>query len=287
MIDKKRLALIDLDTLVFIVASRQWTNGNRDNPEQVKNHVKEYVNTILINTRADFYTSVYQAKGHSNYRKYFYPDYKANRPESPEFFIHWKDTIVEAFIELGAVGLKVIESDDAVSIGYYKYKDEYDCIIVSGDKDLNQIPGEHYNPSKNISYFVHEVDANINLMIQVLAGDDSDGIKGIYGIGAKWNYEKHQFDAPKARKILNSSNDVTRNIQEAYEVAYPSVERLDVPLDTYTWVYSDWYSKYLKCMFLVTLLKDINYFTYPFNEEVTELFNIVPVTTQVTTNLFD
>ena len=284
MESKKRLALIDLDTLVFIVASRQWTNGNRDNPEQVKNHVKEYVNTILINTRADFYTSVYQAKGHSNYRKYFYPDYKANRPESPEFFTHWKDTIVEAFIELGAVGLKVIESDDAVSIGYYKYKDEYDCIIVSGDKDLNQIPGEHYNPSKNISYFVHEIDANINLMIQCLAGDDSDGIKGIYGIGAKWNSKTHQFDAPKAIKIL--SNDMyvnsTKSIQEAYQRAYPTDEVLGVVIN-----YSDWYSKYLKCMFLVTLLKDINYFTYPFNEEVTELFNIVPVTTQVTTNLFD
>jgi len=268
---KSRLALIDLDTLVFIVASRQWTNGNRDNPEQVKNHVKEYVNTILINTRADFYTSVYQAKGHSNYRKYFYPDYKANRPESPEFFTHWKDTIVEAFIELGAVGLKVIESDDAVSIGYYKYKDEYDCIIVSGDKDLNQIPGEHYNPSKNISYFISNEVANESLLLQIICGDDSDSVKGIRGIACKWDYELHEFKAPRARKVLDQPLLPSTAIYEEY-----------IKQSSETW-----YSDYLKCMFLVTLLKDINYFTYPFNEEVTELFNIVPVTTQVTTNLFD
>ena len=269
---KSRLALLDLDTLVFIIAYRQWENENRDNPEQVKTHVKEYVNTILVNTRADFYTSVYQARGHSNYRKYFYPDYKANRPESPEFFTHWKDTIVESFIELGAVGLKVIESDDAISIGYYKYKDEYDCIIVSGDKDLNQIPGEHYNPSKHISYFISEEIAYQSLLIQCISGDDSDGIKGIKGIAAKWDYTLHMFKAPKAIKVLNKPVwPVTTAIYEEYRKQSPET----------------WYSDYLKCVFLVTLLKDIDYFTYPFSEEVKELFNIVSVETKVTTNLFE
>lgn len=280
---KKRLALIDLDTIIFIVAYKQWDSGNRDNPEQVKSHVKEYINTILGNTKADFYCGVYQAQGHSNYRKYFYPDYKANRPESPEFFSKWKETIIESFKDIGAIGLKVIESDDAVSIGYYRFKDGYECIIVSGDKDLNQIPGEHYNPVKHISYSVNEIDANTNLMIQVICGDDGDGVQGIYGIGAKWNKDKHQFDAPKARKIFEQYDSYTRAIQETYQKTYPT----GTNTTNKTINYSDWYSRYLKCMFLVTLLKDIDYSVYPFSEEVTELFNIVPVQQYVVTNLFE
>jgi hypothetical protein len=270
---KKRLDLIDLDTLLYIVAYVQWNQGNKDNKEQVKLNVKEFINTILLNTRADLYSAVYQDNNHNNFRKYFYPDYKRNRPPAPEFILLWKDIIIEAFQEVKAVGTKIIESDDVLNIGYNRYKEEYDLIIVSGDKDLNQIPGEHYNPRTHISYFVTDSDAALNLFIQVLAGDDGDGINGLYGIGAKWDNKRNLFIAPKARKILTSTvnGDFVHSCHIRYQLGFTD----------------DWYSEYLKAKFLVTLLAEIDYSQYPFSEEVTQLFNIVPVKEELVTNLFE
>ena len=259
---KKRLSLIDLDTLLYIVAYVQWNQGNKDNKEQVKLHVKEFINTILLNTRADLYSAVYQDNKHNNFRKYFYPDYKRNRPPAPEFILLWKDTILEAFQEVKAVGTKIVESDDVLNIGYNRYKEEYDLIIVSGDKDLNQIPGEHYNPRTNKGYFVSTDEAVYNLFMQVLTGDTTDNIKGVPGIGKV-----------KAAKVLSTTvnGDFVHSCYIRYQLGFTD----------------DWYSEYLKAKFLVTLLDEIDYSQYPFSEEVTQLFNIVPVKEELVTNLFE
>jgi DNA polymerase-1 len=268
--EKENLDLIDLDTLLFIVAYNQFSNGNKDQPELVSNHVREFIGTILLNTKASKCSMVYQIKGHSNYRKYFYPDYKAKRPPEPEFITVWREIILDTFKELGAIGVKVIESDDVINIGYNRLKDKYNVIIVSADKDLNQIPGEHYNPRTHKKYTVSESEALTNLYIQVLAGDFSDDVNGIEGIGAKWNTNTCTFDAPRARKILQTDS-ITRACHEAYRKVYN---------DT-------WYSEYTKAKFLVTLLSEINYNIYPLSEEVTELFNIQSVNKLVSLNLFE
>jgi hypothetical protein len=57
--------------------------------------------------------------------------------------------------------------------------------IVSIDKDLDMIPGHHYNPKKDVSYYINEQDGYRNFYKQCLTGDTSDNIPGIYGIGPK------------------------------------------------------------------------------------------------------
>lgn len=258
---KERLGLLDLDTLLFIVAYNQFSNGNKDQAELVSNHVKEFISTILVNTKVTKYSMAYQVKGHSNYRKYFYPDYKAKRPPEPEFITVWRETILDTFKELGAIGVKVIETDDVINIGYKRFKDEYKIVIVSADKDLDQIPGEHYNPRKHLSYFVSESEASYKLSKQILMGDSTDSIVAIPGMGPK-----------TAEKILNQPDiSVTREIHKAYMNYFGNT----------------WYSEYTKAKFLVTLLSEINYNIYPLSEEVTELFNIKSVNELVSLNLFD
>lgn len=264
---KERLALIDLDTLVYIIAYRQFNNGNRDNELLVKNHIKEFISTILINTRADFVAMAYQKVGHSNFRKGVYPDYKSTRPEAPEFITVWKKYILSVYEELGAIGVNVIETDDWNSIGYYKFKDKYEVITVSSDKDLEQVPGEHYNPSKNEGFFIAYSDSWWNVYLQQLTGDVTDSIQGIFGVGPA-----------KAEKILNNRNisgDIQLIIFNAYKSAYST----------------EGYNEFIKTRFLVTLLKSENFSFEHNNNLVTvqikrNLFNIQRCSDLITTNIF-
>lgn len=56
-------------------------------------------------------------------------------------------------------------------------------IICSIDKDLLQIPGYHFNWVKNKFIEISEEEGLRNLYTQMLTGDATDGIPGIYGVG--------------------------------------------------------------------------------------------------------
>ena len=243
------------------------TNDNKENEIQVRNHVKEFISNILLNTNSDYTSMVYQDKDHQNFRKYFYPDYKSNRLPKPEFLIHWGDVILDEFKQLGAIGTKIIESDDVLNIGYNKFKSQYNVIIVSADKDLNQIPGQHYNPKKNVGYYVSEQEALDNKLIQILMGDSTDGIRGIEGVGPKTAIKL--LEGVRKDNILKDTTEY-----QLYRI--------------YKKFYTDnWYSEYTKTKFLVLLLKEINYDLYPFNLEKRELFNVIKCKENlVRTNLF-
>ena len=79
-----------------------------------------------------------------------------------------------------------MEADDLVCIWAYEARDmEIPFVICGIDKDLKQIPGNHYNYNKKEHCFVDDDVANYNLMVQCLTGDNSDNIPGIRGIGPK------------------------------------------------------------------------------------------------------
>ena len=58
-----------------------------------------------------------------------------------------------------------------------------DTIICSIDKDLLQIPGQHYNFVKDEYTTISEYDGLRNIYKQALIGDRSDNVIGINGIG--------------------------------------------------------------------------------------------------------
>ena len=88
-----------------------------------------------------------------------------------------------------------LEADDCM--GLYKQQEKelgLEFVICSPDKDvLKQVPGKHYNYSKQEWITTSEDDAWHFLWMQTLAGDSVDGIPGIPGIGAA-----------KAAKILEN-----------------------------------------------------------------------------------
>ena len=72
------------------------------------------------------------------------------------------------------------EADDLIAIAMTEHPES---IIVSIDKDFDQLPGLHYNPNKGQLYNVSPEDAIKFLYEQILTGDRADNIIGIKGVG--------------------------------------------------------------------------------------------------------
>ena len=98
-----------------------------------------------------------------------------------------------------AIEVDGMEADDAMGIaqytsfisgnynvdeGYNDPKGEY-TVIVTIDKDLDMIPGWHYNWVKGKKYFTTLEESDYFFDKQLLTGDRVDNIIGIYGIGDK------------------------------------------------------------------------------------------------------
>jgi hypothetical protein len=107
-------------------------------------------------------------------------EYKGNRKEArkPEHYIECRDTLIEAH---GAIPFTAIEADDALAIA----QQDESTVIVSIDKDLLQVPGFHYNWVKGEKYCVTPVVGLRKLYMQVLTGDSTDNIPGIFRMGEK------------------------------------------------------------------------------------------------------
>lgn len=77
------------------------------------------------------------------------------------------------------------EADDVVGYSHYAMfkEDPYSSVIISVDKDLDMIPGLHYNFVKDESYFMTEEAADRFFHIQLLTGDSTDNIPGVPKIG--------------------------------------------------------------------------------------------------------
>ena len=221
--------VLDLDTLIYIVAYQQYkTLDNKGDADKVKAHVRDFVSNVMQVTKSDEYIMFYQGSQHSNYRNSIADDYKANRGEEPDFYTHWKDVIYSTLDELGAVSLKTIESDDAVAIIAKMYKDKQ-IILGHNDKDMLQIPGNHYFYTKNEFVVVTEEEAKINLYKQLLTGDSTDNIIGcgkkvrkVYksGVNKGKEYYAREGVGPKTAIGLleNSSNFVKTTITEYKKV---------------------------------------------------------------------
>ena len=205
---KRRLAIIDLDPLVHIVANVQWYAGNKDDEAIVRGHASRFYDTVLKNCDSSRYICFYQAPGHKNYRNDILPEYKSHRVAS-EGAIRWKAVVCDVLKEKGAHALFQIESDDAMYLLANKAKkDKEEYLIVENDKDMAMIAGNHYNPFKKQPkdkpkierwYSFTEDEGRFNFWCQVLSGDATDipnEFGGMAGVGPA-----------KAAKILGTLTD--------------------------------------------------------------------------------
>ncbi len=122
--------------------------------------------------------------------------YKANRPPMPVELIAQIEPVKKFFslIQVPELDREGYEADDVISSLAKKYKDEYDIVVISGDKDFAQIVEPSirlYDPFKETFIESDQIEEKYGVkpeqFIDYLAicGDTSDNIPGVKGLGPK------------------------------------------------------------------------------------------------------
>lgn len=136
-------------------------------------------------------------KGRRTFRNDIYADYKMHRAEAPDELIPQFPIFREATkaFNVEMLELEGFEADDIIATYVKKARDAKMAVtIVSSDKDLMQLVGDEVeilDPMKNKTIRHAEVMEKFGVAphlvvdVQALAGDTSDNIPGIKGIGPK------------------------------------------------------------------------------------------------------
>ena len=153
------------------------------------------------------------------FRNEIYSDYKANRSEAPDDLAPQFEYIRKSVLAFNLPSVELInyEADDLIAT----YVDEILTLgakvtIVSSDKDLMQLYKKNvriFDPMKN--KFIHEddihnkfgVDASKVIDVQALAGDSSDNVPGVPGIGVK-----------TAAELINKYGTLEKLLKSAHEI---------------------------------------------------------------------
>jgi len=157
-----------------------------------------------------------------NFRNEIYSDYKANRAEAPDDLAPQFEYIrksVEAF-NLPSIELLNYEADDLIATYAKKITEAGAKVtVISSDKDLMQLVSNKirlFDPMKSKVIGEKEVlekfgvKPNQVIDVQSLAGDSSDNVPGVPGIGVKTAAElinKYK----NLENLLNKASEISQN----------------------------------------------------------------------------
>ena len=180
---------------------------------------------MLLKLKADLNPShiivIFDA-GRVTFRNDIYPEYKANRSEPPEELVPQFALVRQA---AEAIGLPVLEmpgfeADDLIA-SYARQAEQagMSCLIVSSDKDLMQLVRGNItmlDPMKNRPIGRDEVIEKFGVTpdkvvdVQALAGDSTDNVPGVPGIGIK-----------TAAELINQFGDLDSLLAAAETIKQP------------------------------------------------------------------
>ena len=156
------------------------------------------------------------------FRNEIYSDYKANRSEAPEDLAPQFEYIRKSVLAFNLPSIELVnyEADDLIAT----YVDQIlkvgaKVTIISSDKDLMQLYKKDvriFDPMKN--KFINEddvfkkfgVESSKVIDVQALAGDSSDNVPGVPGIGVKTAAELiNKYGT--LEKLLKSTDEIKQN----------------------------------------------------------------------------
>ena len=153
------------------------------------------------------------------FRNEIYSDYKANRSEAPDDLIPQFEYIRKSVLAFNLPSIDLInyEADDLIATYTEQILDKGAKVtIVSSDKDLMQLYKKEvrlYDPMKN-KFISQEdilnkfgVDSKKVIDVQALAGDSSDNVPGVPGIGVK-----------TAAELINKYGTLEKLLKNAQEI---------------------------------------------------------------------
>ncbi len=181
---------------------------------------------VLKDRQPDYVAVVFDA-GRLTFRNELYPDYKANRSAMPDDLRRQIDPIkemVRAF-SIPALELAGFEADDIIAtIARECSGCGVDIMVVTGDKDLMQIVSDRVrlldtmkDKESGIPEVLDRFGVEPERVIDILglAGDSSDNIPGVPGIGEK-----------TAIKLIQEFGSLESLLERAGEVKGKNGERL-------------------------------------------------------------
>ncbi len=151
---------------------------------------------LLQENACDHIVVVFDA-ARRNFRNEIYPEYKANRHETPPELIPQFPLIREACEALNVAWIEKegFEADDLIATYARLAKDKgMKARVISADKDLMQLMDENtslYDPMKKKEITLEDVEKKFGVTpdkvieVQALMGDSTDNIPGANGIGPK------------------------------------------------------------------------------------------------------
>ena len=188
------------------------------------NAVLGFMNMIMRLTakiRCDYCLVLFDAK-RQNYRNEIFPEYKGTRKEIPEELIPQFPIIHQAveILNLNHLEMEGYEADDLIATYTRKALEKGDeVVVVSADKDLMQLirPGvEFYDSMKDRFFTPEDVKEKFGVYpehvvdVQALAGDATDNVPGVPGIGLKTAAELvNQFGS--LQEVLARADEIKQN----------------------------------------------------------------------------
>jgi DNA polymerase-1 len=176
---------------------------------------------LQLETKAEHLAVIFDS-GRKSFRNDIYKEYKAHRPPPPDELIPQFSTIREACkaFNVPSIELENFEADDLIATYTHLARDQgMEVVIVSSDKDLMQLISPHVtmlDTLKNKAIGVDEVKEKFGvgpekvIDVQALAGDASDNVPGIPGIGVK-----------TAAQLINEYGDLENLLGRAHEIKQP------------------------------------------------------------------
>ena len=176
---------------------------------------------LIDETDADYIAVIFD-RARKTFRSEIYADYKANRPPPPDELIPQFQLVRDATeaMNVPAIDMDGFEADDLIAT-YARQAAEAgaEVTIVSSDKDLMQLVTDKitmFDAMKN-RVIGHEqvvekfgVGPDRVVDVQSLAGDSTDNVPGVQGIGVK-----------TAAQLINEYGDLNSLLAKAGEIKQP------------------------------------------------------------------
>lgn len=177
---------------------------------------------ILRDSEAEYFAVIFDTS-RKTFRSDIYPEYKAHRPPPPDELIPQFDLVRDATRAFNVPSLEMrgYEADDLIAT-YTRLARQagMHVTIVSSDKDLMQLVEDHQvvmlDHFKNREIDVDGVMEKFGvgpdrvIDVQALAGDSSDNVPGVPGIGVK-----------TAAQLINEYGDLDALLERAGEIKQP------------------------------------------------------------------
>ncbi len=224
--DREHLFLIDGSGFIFrayfagVAQRRPMTRSDRT-PTNAAYIYTRMLLKLIEDTEADYVAVIFD-RARRTFRNEIYPDYKAHRPDPPEDLIPQFQLVRDATeaMNVPAVDMENYEADDLIAT-YARQGAErgMDVTIVSSDKDLMQLVNDRvqlWDGMKEQTIGEKEVIEKFGVGpdkvvdVQSLAGDSTDNVPGIQGIGIK-----------TAAELINTYGDLDTLLARAEEIKQP------------------------------------------------------------------